>query len=103
MTEEARKKFRFDDTAESDEEVVVRFITFLREIAVGYLGKNVLVVTHGGVIRSFLIHLGFGTYQTFGHDKRIHNGAYAVVSSDGIEFTIEHTSHIDTPGSVQSR
>src|SRR5258708_7946064 len=60
LTVEEDKKFSFKPhpDIESDEELVSRFITFLREVSVSYPGKTLLVVTHGGIIRALLLHLG---------------------------------------------
>lgn len=93
LTEEKRWKFKFDERYESDEELVSRFITILREIAVGYLDKTVLVVTHGGNLRTFLTHLGFANHGelTAGTFK---NAGYVKVRCDGVEFFIDEVKNI---------
>lgn len=82
-----RQKFRFklSPEVESDEEIVVRFITFLREISLAYAGKTILVVSHGGMMRALLIHLGFGTYETL-PPGAIQNLGYIKLESDGVDF-----------------
>ena len=80
---------------ESDEELVGRFLTFLREVAVAYAGKNVLVVTHGGLMRSVLVHVGYTTYQKL-NKLTIFNTGYFVLESDGVEFEIKKTEAIHT-------
>lgn len=76
------------DSWESDEEIVGRFITFLRETAVGYAGKTVLVVTHGGPIRTFLMHIGFMEKGKLPSGS-ILNGAYIKVRCDGVDFFVD--------------
>lgn len=85
---------QFMGDVETREEAGARFVTFLREIAVGYKGKTVLIVSHGGVIRYFLIHLGLldGKSITFGG---INNLGYAVVESDGVDFFVKETVGIE--------
>src|SRR3989338_11238652 len=56
--ERQKKLFGLNDI-ENDEEVMGRFIPFIREVAVAYPGKNVLMVTHGGLMRVFFSHIGF--------------------------------------------
>ena len=51
--------FRLASDVETDEELVTRFLIKIREIAVAYPNANVLVVTHAGCIRQFLIHIGY--------------------------------------------
>lgn len=79
---------------ETRDDAGTRFITFLREIATGYIGKKVLVVSHGGVIRYFLIHLGLldGKSIKLGG---INNLGYAVVESDGVDFFVKETVGIE--------
>jgi probable phosphoglycerate mutase len=84
---------RMDEKAETPNEVISRFITFLREIAVAYTGKNVLIVTHGAVMRYLLIHLGFGTWHELsGH--AVSNGAYIILESDGVDFFVKEAHGI---------
>lgn len=92
LTEEEQFLYKVHSEVESDEELMARFIPFLREIAIGYSGKNVLIVTHGSVMRTFLIHIGFATYTSLAHGKsKIGNGAYAMVNSDGSNFEVVET------------
>lgn len=90
MSDEEKKKHKYP-TMESDDETVGRFITFLREIAVGYPGKKILVITHSGMISILLIHLGHVKYEEnptylFPHDS------YLILESDGVEFNIKKVS-----------
>ncbi|MEK7177723.1 MAG: histidine phosphatase family protein [Patescibacteria group bacterium] len=78
---------------ESDEAIIGRLFTFLREISVAYQGKTVLIVTHGGPIKTLLIHLGWGTYENLS-EGCIDNLAYVILESDGIDFFVKETSGI---------
>jgi len=92
MTEQQRKDHKPDPEFESDTEVISRIITFLRQVAVAYPSKNILISTHGGVIRLLLIHFGLiKIYQM----PLIENGCYLKVSSDGIDFFVEELNGID--------
>jgi len=94
-TDQQRMSFKYPDI-ESDETAVARFITFLREISIGYPGKNVLVVTHGGPIKILLIHLGFATYEQFPSTVlAIGNSALVKLSCDGVDFKILQTVGIN--------
>jgi len=75
---------------ESDEAIIGRLFTFLREITVAYQGKTVLVVTHGGPILTLLIHLGWSTYENFS-EGGIDNLSYVILESDGVDFFIKET------------
>lgn len=91
------EKFKqgFGVGVESDEMLSGRFITFLREVALAYPNKNILIVCHGGIMRSLLIHLGFGNYDTMRH-YAIKNGAIIKLESDGVDFFVAETINIDT-------
>lgn len=85
-------KFSSNMGMENDEEVMNRFIPFLREIAVGNPNKTVLVATHAGAMWMFLIKLGFYNYQDW---IEIKNLAHIKLESDGVDFFIKETSGIE--------
>ncbi len=93
LSDEMKMKFKFPDI-ESDEEILVRFIRILREIALGFLGKTVLVVTHGAMMRTLLIHLGFGTYASL-PPGAIENSGFIKLRSDGVDFFIDETRGVE--------
>jgi len=93
LSKKQRLKFKLEPDLESDEEVIGRTINFLREISAPNLGKNILIVTHGGVIRNLLIHLGYGDYQSLGFGT-ISNTAYIKLLSDGIDFFIKEAQGV---------
>jgi broad specificity phosphatase PhoE len=75
---------------EDDENLMKRFIPFLREVAAGHLNKNVLIVTHGGLMRIFLYRLGFGDSKSLPPGS-ISNTAYIKLLSDGVELIVKET------------
>jgi broad specificity phosphatase PhoE len=93
LSDKEKFTYKHEPTGESDEEIISRLITLLLEIAVRSSGKTILIVTHGGVIRTLLIHLGFFTYET-SRLHRITNTAYIKLTSDGVDFFIEETQGI---------
>lgn len=93
LTKEQRLVHRLVPSMESEEEVIARVITYLREIAVAYSGKTVLMVSHGAVMRILLYHLGFFDQQ---HPiKTIENTAYIKMRSDGVDFFVDETKGIE--------
>jgi broad specificity phosphatase PhoE len=94
LDSKARYSYKFNSNMEmeSDEEVMNRFITFLREIAVANPGKTVLVATHAGPMWMFLVKLGFYSYKGW---ISINNLAYIKLESDGIDFLVKETSGIE--------
>lgn len=94
LAEKERWKFKIVEDAESDEEIMTRFIMILREIAVTYMGKKVLVVSHGGIMRTFLIHLGWAKYGELVSGS-IKNTGYIQLESDGAEFIVKEVNGIE--------
>lgn len=90
------KKIPFGEGRETDEQLNSRFITTLREIAVAYSGKNVLTISHVALMRTFLIHLGLTSYKEL-KGKKIENGGYIKLETDGIDFFVKELSGIDIP------
>ena len=96
LPEEERWKFKFGDDVESDYELVSRFITQLREIAVAYPSKTVLVATHGGCIRMFLMRVGYFKYGELPGGS-FKNAGYVKLLSDGVDFFIKEVKGIKKP------
>ncbi len=71
-----------NNSVEADENVISRLITFLRETAIAYPNKTILVVTHGGAIRLLLQHLGQNL-------EFVTNLGYAILETDGVDFDIK--------------
>lgn len=77
---------------EDSELAAARFITFLREIALGFPGKTVLIVSHGIIMRNFLVHLGYIKQEEV---MFISNSGYIHVESDGIEFFVKEVAGLE--------
>ena len=86
LSEKERHTYKVSDDVESNEEAVGRLLTFLREVAVGYPGRKILLVCHGAIMRYLLIHLGYITYKD---NKGFGNTGYMIVESDGVDFFIK--------------
>lgn len=78
---------------ETDEEAISRFITFLREVAVRFQDKKILVVSHGGMMRTLLNHLSDETYSA----GSVSNSGYIKLESDGVDFFIKELKGIKDP------
>jgi broad specificity phosphatase PhoE len=91
MEESKRFSYKHHPTMESDEEVMSRFLIFLREIAISNPGKTILVVCHGGLLRALLFQLGIIPYAGI----IIKNLAHVKLESDGVEFFVKETFGIE--------
>lgn len=94
LTEGENWVYKVSEDVESDEEVVSRFITKIREISVAYPNKTVLVVSHGGPIRMFLAKTGYLSKKDLPGGS-FKNAGYVKVLSDGIDFFIEEVKGVD--------
>lgn len=88
LAKDQRFKYKLSNDIESDEELVSRLITFLRETAVANEKKNILIVTHGGTMRILLIHLGWAEYEEL-PSGAIGNTGYIILESDGTDFYVK--------------
>ncbi len=87
LNSQERKQHKLSNDVESDEEVITRLITFLRETAITHPKKTILVASHGGILRMLLLHTGYATYEEL--DKyTLVNGAYVTFQTDGADFFI---------------
>lgn len=86
MTDKERLRYKITDNGESPEEAMTRFILFLKEISIAQTGRTILIVTHGGVMRDFLVKLGTYSYDTL---KGFANTGYIKLRCDGVEFFVD--------------
>lgn len=91
LTEAERISHRFTEGYESDEDLLARVLPFLREVAVAFPNKNILVISHGGVMRALVDKL-VGKHNP---KRRIGNTALLVLLSDGVAFEIKEAQNID--------
>ncbi len=92
----AKERFSTSPTPEreTDASVMSRIITFMREIAVAYKGKTVLMVSHGGAMRTLLIHLGYAKDGELVFNA-VKNSAYIKLRSDGVDFFIDKVEGVE--------
>lgn len=90
LTDEQKWNFQAADE-ETQAQAVSRLITFLRETAVAFRGKTILVVCHGGIMRTLLIKLGYGNWETVGGFQ---NCGYIHLESDGVDFFIKNVKGV---------
>ena len=63
MSDEERHKYTLSEDVESNENAVNRLINFIRRISNNFIGKTILIVTHGAIMRYLLIQLGYASYD----------------------------------------
>jgi len=100
LSNDLQMNFRIHKDIETDSEIVSRLILFLRETAVAYQGKKILIVAHGGLMSALLIHLGYYTYTEIKNSHGISNTSYIVVQSDGTDFFLTDTYGVDVKGRI---
>ena len=93
LGEEEKWEFKTSPDAESDGDVNRRFMAFLREVAAAHAGETVLFVTHGGVMRTTLVRLGYGTHAELPVGS-VANTAFIKIRADGDEFHVDETNGI---------
>lgn len=72
---------------ETDAEAVARITLSLNSLARSHPGKTVVAVSHGYVMRTLLVALGFATFDELPKDALVHTG-YMQLSSDGQQLTL---------------
>ena len=96
LSEQEAWSFELSPEVETDEAIVTRFIIKLREISIAYPGKTVLVVSHGGPIRMFLIKTGYASKKELPGGS-FKNAGYIKVLSDGVDFFIKEVQGVQKP------
>jgi broad specificity phosphatase PhoE len=88
FTNQERRTFKVHPEVETDFEIATRLITFIREAAITYPEKTILVVTHGGIMRAFLNHMDWNGEKDL-KPGAILNTGYIKLKSDGTDFVIK--------------
>lgn len=83
---EKQKKLKLNDL-ENDEEIITRLIPFMKKTIRNYRGKNILMVTHGGLLRAFLSYINYKIPKY--SDRPMKNTGYLIIESDGEEFKLK--------------
>jgi broad specificity phosphatase PhoE len=83
-----KRKIKFAPSIESDEEIINRLITFLKQTVTVNENKTILIVTHGGIMRAFLNHLDWNGEEDL-RAGAIQNTGYIKLKTDGNSFVIE--------------
>lgn len=81
-----------ESKVETSDSLTSRALTFIREISVAYAGQSVLLVTHGDLMITHLVHLGY--MKTRKQVTKLENLAYIKLECDGVDFTVKETSGI---------
>ncbi|HYM65349.1 MAG TPA: histidine phosphatase family protein, partial [Candidatus Sulfotelmatobacter sp.] len=94
MSDDEVWNWKIVEDMESALEAVDRFSKVLQEIGKAYIGKKVLIVSHGTVNRSFLVKIGYGSFKNLGNGS-FSNTGYAVLKYDGKNFSVEEINGIN--------
>ena len=95
LSEEEKKKLKLAADIESDDEIVTRFMNQLKAISIAHPNQNVLIVSHGGPIRNFLMYQGYAKYGSL-QPRSFSNAGYVKVICDGNDFIIQEVKGLNT-------
>lgn len=84
--------FKYTEEMESDEEAYARFAKGLREINEKYKNKTILVITHGTIMKTFLIKTLNLAYDELPSGDNIDNTGYFILNLDKDKF--KHVGNI---------
>lgn len=93
LTEQEKATLKINGMAESFNEAASRFLSFVTELVSIYPGSSILIVSHGALMKSFLMKVGYGVFDDFPKGS-IENTGYAIVEGDGHNFHVRNVSGI---------
>lgn len=94
LPNEERWKFQLLGGIETNESALNRVVTYLQETARAHAGKNILTVTHAGVMRLLLVRLGWGTHEELPWGT-IANCGMIILHSDGSDFVVHDVDGVE--------
>lgn len=93
LPHDKRWEFKHAPDMESDYELSLRFVKALKKIASENIGKTMLVVAHGGTLRTMLIKLGHSTLDDLPPDS-VSNAAFVELNYDGKILKVNKTTGV---------
>lgn len=94
LSHEAQMEWKLVPDMENANESAKRLRDFLKELSLKHDKESVLVVTHGGLMRFFLMTLGFAKYSEFPGGS-IENAGFVKIAFDDHGFEIVETYKIN--------
>lgn len=94
LSDEQKMEYKHTPDMESPKEAAERLLRFIKEAAIAYPNKTILIVCHGNIMRSLLVHLGYAKFDELPNGT-IGNTGFFVLESDGIDFFIKEVSDIN--------
>lgn len=88
LSHEGKMKYKPVPDAESWDDAASRLTQFLLQISASYVGKTVLIVSHGNIMRALLVRLGYAKYDQLPVGS-IKNTGYFILKSDGKNFILK--------------
>ncbi|MBI2025801.1 MAG: histidine phosphatase family protein [Candidatus Levybacteria bacterium] len=105
LNDKAKMQYKHSTDMESAQEGAIRLLNFIKETAVTYAGKTILISCHSNLMRSLLTHLGFATFDELPVGT-VENTGYFVLETDGSKFSIKEvygiTKQQDKEGKVRT-
>lgn len=91
LSKEDRFDARIVPSMETDREALWRLKEFMGKTAKKH--KLVLCVGHANIFKIFLVHIGFANFKNLPSGS-FKNAGYAIVQTDGVEYSVVKTSGI---------
>lgn len=95
LTDEEKMNHRHSSEMESAVEGAKRLLAQIKEAAKDHPGKNILIASHGNLMRSLLTYLGFAKYDDLPVGAVENTGYFVLETSDGENFKITKTHKIN--------
>lgn len=92
-----RMTFRLDEDVETDQELIDRLYRFFKIVHKQFPNQKVLTVSHGALMRVFLIYLDIARYGQMGYSS-MDNLGYLIITTDGqeVELLMAHGIHLNS-------
>jgi len=95
LSDEEKMKYIHSPEMESAHEGAKRLLAQIKEVAKEHKGKNILIVSHGTLMRSALTYLGFAKYDELPVSSVENTGYFILKTSDAENFEVTKTFNIN--------
>jgi phosphoserine phosphatase len=99
MSDEEKMNYMHSPQMETAKEGAKRLLAQIKETVKEHKGKNILIVSHGNLMRSLLTYLGFAKYDDLPVGSIENTGYFILETADGENFEVIKTYKVNVqPG-----
>lgn len=100
LNDKEKLQYKHTQDMESSQEGAERLLNFVNKVAIKYVGKTILIVSHGNVMRSFLNLVDWCKFDEL-PERAIENTGYIKLETNGTNLFVTETLGVNKQTGVE--